>query len=232
MDEALLSRAKAVGVRVLRGARVTQIGRLETGWHCQTNTGDIHRADHIFLATGKHDIRRWSRPPGSQADLLGFKAYWTLNLEEETSPARVELHLFPGGYAGLQRVGDSQVNLCLLVRKKTFRALGGDWTSLLRHILNASPKLADTLRHANGCNAKPLAIGAIPYGHVQRKNDGLWRLGDQGAVIPSFAGEGMSIAMHSSRLAAEVVLSGGTAEDYQRRLGARCKPADQPSHPR
>jgi len=46
----------------------------------------------------------------------------------------------------------------------------------------------------------------------------LWRLGDQAAVIPSLAGEGMSIAMHSARLAAEVVLAGGTSQTYQRVL--------------
>jgi flavin-dependent dehydrogenase len=65
---------------------------------------------------------------------------------------------------------------------------------------------------------KPLAISAIPYGYVRAFSDGLWALGDQAAVIPSFTGDGMSIALHSGCLAAEMVLRGATAEQFQRRL--------------
>ena len=59
---------------------------------------------------------------------------------------------------------------------------------------------------------------SIPYGYVETRADGLWRLGDQAAVIPSFAGDGMAIALHSARLAARIFLKGGTAEDFQLRL--------------
>jgi flavin-dependent dehydrogenase len=67
---------------------------------------------------------------------------------------------------------------------------------------------------------RPLAIASIPYGYVRSGSDGLWRLGDQAAVIPSFAGDGMSIALHSGNVAAACFLDGGTAADYQRRLAA------------
>ena len=68
---------------------------------------------------------------------------------------------------------------------------------------------------------KPLAIGRIPYGHVQQQSDGLWRLGDQAAVLPSCAGEGMSIALHSARLAAEAMMRDETADRFQRDLAQR-----------
>jgi flavin-dependent dehydrogenase len=55
---------------------------------------------------------------------------------------------------------------------------------------------------------------------VQRRADApdLWRLGDQAAVIPSFSGDGMSIALHSAELAASMYLDGSSADDYQRTL--------------
>jgi flavin-dependent dehydrogenase len=53
---------------------------------------------------------------------------------------------------------------------------------------------------------------------VQRRSDGLWRLGDQAAVIPSFSGDGMSIALHSAELAANTYLQGAGADAYQRKL--------------
>jgi flavin-dependent dehydrogenase len=45
-----------------------------------------------------------------------------------------------------------------------------------------------------------------------------WRLGDQAAVIPSFAGDGIAIALHSARLAADIHLAGGSAWEFQQRL--------------
>ena len=44
-----------------------------------------------------------------------------------------------------------------------------------------------------------LAISPIPYGYLARRIAGLWRVGDQAAVIPSFTGDGISIALHSAR---------------------------------
>src|SRR6201999_3729739 len=68
------------------------------------------------------------------------------------------------------------------------------------------------------CWDRPLAISSIPYGYVRREGDDVWRLGDQAAVIPSFAGDGMSIALHSARLAATYHMRGETAAAYQRRM--------------
>jgi flavin-dependent dehydrogenase len=53
---------------------------------------------------------------------------------------------------------------------------------------------------------------------VRDASDGLWALGDQAAVIPSFTGDGMSIALHSGCLAAEMYLRGERVEQFQEQL--------------
>jgi flavin-dependent dehydrogenase len=68
---------------------------------------------------------------------------------------------------------------------------------------------------------RPLAISSIPYGHLAGQPSGLWCVGDQAAVIPSFTGDGMSIALHSAALAAEMYLAGDSAEQYNHRLHAQ-----------
>jgi flavin-dependent dehydrogenase len=173
----------------------------------------------VFHATGKPAVRGGRRPPGPQPDLIGFKQHWTLSPSQAGGiEGRVQLHMFPGGYAGFEPVGRDRANLCLVVRGGAFKALGQAWPALLAMILEASPNLAARLEGAIASTPRPLAIGVIPYGHVRREGEGPWRLGDQAAVIPSFAGEGMSIALHSARVAAEVELAGGTGGDFQRRL--------------
>ena len=72
--------------------------------------------------------------------------------------------------------------------------------------------------------ARPLAISGVPYGFVHQGADGPFRLGDQAAVIPSFCGEGMAIALRSATLAASVIANGGTASDHHARLRREVSP--------
>ena len=219
MDEALLARAVEVGARVMRGRRVTRLQRLAGRWRAQLNDGHTIEAANLFLATGKHDLRGWTRPAGRQADLIGFKQHFTLAPDQAGKiRGRVELHLFPGGYAGLEAVEGDRANLCLVVRKRALNAAGRSWPSLLEHLQTTCPSLGERLRGARPSTDKALAVAAIPYGYVRAHGDGVWRLGDQAAVIPSLAGEGMSIALHSARLAAELFLSGESSQTYQRAL--------------
>jgi flavin-dependent dehydrogenase len=213
LDEAVLARAAAVGAEVRRGVRVTALSR-DGAWRAQGEGGEAFEAATVFLATGKHDLRGWKRPPGRQGDLIGFKVHLRL-FAAHALDRLVELHLFPGGYAGLELVEDGRANLCLVVRRHAF---GGRWEGLFERLLQACPHLARRLDGAEAEAPKPLAIAAIPYGYVRTRSDGLWRLGDQAAVIPSFAGEGMAIALHSAELAADFALAGRGPDDFQRML--------------
>lgn len=219
LDEALLVRAEAAGARVRRGARVKALARQGDGWAAELETGETVAGRQAFLANGKHDLRGWRRPAGAQPDLVGFKLHWRLRPQQTQALARrVHLCLFPGGYAGFEPVEAGLANLCLLVRRKSLDAHGGRWDLLLAAIRTACPALDARLQGAEPCWDRPLAIAGLPYGYVRRTGDGPWRLGDQAAVIPSFAGDGMSIALHSAHLAAEHYLAGSDVHACQRQL--------------
>lgn len=219
LDEALLELAVEAGVTVRRGAKVQALTRRRSGWSARLADDTEIFAMSTFLATGKHDLRGHGRPPGRQDDLVAFKLHWILAPEATRALAEhVELVTFDGGYAGLQLVEGGRANLCLLVRRRRFQALGARWDRLLAAMRRDSPHLDARLAGGQPCWARPMALSAIPYGHVQRDADGLWRLGDQAAVIPSFSGDGMSIALHSAALAATTHLAGHPPEVFQRRL--------------
>jgi menaquinone-9 beta-reductase len=219
LDEALLRRASADGATIRRGVRVRALSPTRGAWAVRLDDGTSVQTDAVFLATGKHDLRGHRRPPGLHGDLVAFKAHWQLAPRQAAElEGHVELVLFEGGYAGLQPVEEGRANLCLVVRRGRFLALGRHWGRLLAAMRAESPRLDARLTAARPCGARPLALSAIPYGHVRRRTDGIWRLGDQAAVIPSFSGDGISIALHSARLAAATFLAGGTPDGYQRRL--------------
>jgi flavin-dependent dehydrogenase len=60
-------------------------------------------------------------------------------------------------------------------------------------------------------------VGAIPYGYRRRAVIGknVFPVGDQLCVIPSFTGDGTSLALSSGLAAAQAVLAAKSAGDFQ-----------------
>jgi len=219
LDEALLHHAAQMGAKVLRGRGVTNI----TGGNSVTLAdGEVLHSDALFLATGKHEIRGFRRRSASET-LVGFKMHFRLQ-PFATSQLRqfISLILLREGYAGIQLIEDDQANLCLLVKRARLQRVGGKWPELLADICRECPYLERLLDGATPLLPQPLTIYRVPYGYVHKPSDesdkSIFRLGDQAAVIPSFTGDGMSIALHSAYLASTVVLRGGNAEVYHRQL--------------
>lgn len=214
LDEVLLTRAALAGCDVRRGISVEKLHR--TGDQClvQVRGGEAIEANTIFLATGKHELNGCERGGGTQHDLVGFKMHWKLaRAQTEQIRGAMELFLFIQGYGGLSLVEEDTANLCFVVRRECLRRVGG-WEALLESILDEVPGIRDRLQDAIPCWTKPLAISPIPYGHLSGAADGIWRVGDQAAVIPSFTGDGISIALHSAALASQMFLDGKTADQY------------------
>jgi flavin-dependent dehydrogenase len=220
LDEALLNRAAQLGCRVERGAFVESLTNSGGNWHAHLRGGESWSAPTVFLASGKHDLHGFERKPAPQADFVGFKLHWRL-APDQTLALRelMELYLFPGGYGGLSLVEGDAANLCLVVRRSVLRNIGG-WPELLAAIQRENPHIAQRLSRATPLWERPLAVSPIPYGYLAGQPNGLWCVGDQAAVIPSFTGDGMSIALHSATLAAQMHLAGESAESYHRKLHA------------
>jgi flavin-dependent dehydrogenase len=216
LDEAILLRASAGGADLRRGVAVRSLHRLDERWIAELDDGSKIAAAEAFLATGKHDLRGWKRPPGRQNDLIAFKLHWRITAAQISALGPcVELFLFPGGYAGIELVESGILNLCLVVRSGQFARLGSRWDVLLSRLRAKFPRLHQALAGAEACWDRPLAVASIPYGFVQSRGDGPWRLGDQAAVIPSFSGDGIAIALHSARMAADYFLSGRSNCEFQ-----------------
>jgi flavin-dependent dehydrogenase len=225
LDDALLRQAAQVGAVVLCGRTVRHLTRRDGDWSVEAdNTGPMV-ADAVFLATGKHDVRDVPRPR-SDHDSVGMKMYFILGPEAARRlDGATELTLFPGGYAGLQEVENGRAVLCIAVRRAAFQAYGGNWTRLLAAIGGSSRRFPAMLDGAIPLLPRPLAVASIPYGYrVRCSPDGLFRLGDQAAVIPSLTGDGMAIALHSGEAAAHAWLTGADPAAYHRALNRTLAP--------
>ncbi|WP_158930244.1 NAD(P)/FAD-dependent oxidoreductase [Acidisphaera sp. S103] len=222
LDAALLSRAESAGAIVQRGQTVRHL-TLDLGeWTAQTGDQSGFTAETVFLATGKHDVRNLPRAR-SDRGAVGMKMYFHLAPgPAKTLDGAIELTLFPGGYAGLQLVENGRAVLCIAILRQAFQRYGGGWPGLIASIEQRSRRFAAMVAGARPLLARPLAVAGIPYGYQAGPEDsgGLFRLGDQAAVIPSLTGDGMAIALHSGQSAAETWMAGGDSVAYQRALGS------------
>lgn len=217
LDEALLEHAAAAGAGIERGVTV----RAVTGLDLDTSAGPATPGT-LLLASGKHDVRGIKRDTAGTLDgLIGFKQYFRVSPAVRSAlRGFIEIVLFDGGYAGLQLVEGGIANLCLLVDRPRYDASGG-WPALFDSLL-AEPHLRRRLGDAEPLLDRPLTISGVPYGFIDRSDGPAFRLGDQAGVIPSFSGDGMSIALHSARLAAHAVVEGADAPAYAARFRRDC----------
>jgi flavin-dependent dehydrogenase len=220
LDTALIAEAIAAGVHVERGRSVQALGRTPSGiWQATLDDGTTWEAPTVFLATGKHDVRGHARPRDPQR-WIAFKMYFRLGSAQAAELARAsELMLYPGGYGGIQPVEGGIANLCCVVQQRYLERVGHRWDNFLAKIQRDCPHLAMRLAGAEPLLARPIAITHIPYGYIRRTTEnGLYCIGDQAAVIPSFTGDGISIALHAARRAVAAYLAAEPAPLFQAKL--------------
>jgi flavin-dependent dehydrogenase len=230
LDTALITEAIAAGVRVQRGCGVQTLVRTTSNtWQATLDDGSTYEAPTVFLATGKHDLRGYTRPEDPDR-WVGFKMYFRLARTQAAELARAsELMLYPGGYGGIQPVEDGNANLCWVIQQRHLAQAGHRWENLLAKMQQDCPHLAMRLAGAEPLLAKPIAITHIPYGFIRRTtDDGLYCIGDQAAVIPSFTGDGISIALHTARCAVAAYHASEAAPLFQAKLRSGIAGPDAP----
>jgi menaquinone-9 beta-reductase len=215
LDTLLVGQAAREGAQIERGVAVRA---LETDRQIVLKDATKLSPESLFIATGKHDLRGLGRAR-DEAPTLGLRVRLAAHpgLSRLVGDA-IELHLFEHGYAGLVLQEDGSANLCMAVRKDRLALASGDPHILLSALGGELPQLAERLAYMDG-HSKVDAIAAVPYGWIGGDtSEGIFRLGDQAACIPSLAGEGNGLALASGVRAAHAWTEGGAlaAQTFQR----------------
>jgi len=225
LDSILIEAARDAGAKVDFGRTARAIGATRS---VSFADGGIAEADAIILATGKLNLRGGDRP--------GESAYGSakVGLRRSLRPSAgcaaelagtIELHLFTDGYAGLVLQEDGDLNLCLSVGSERLCEAGGSPDRLLAALADEAPLLGE--RVAGGMPRNDWSsIARIPYGwRARATTPGLFRVGDQAAVIASLAGDGIAIAIASATFASNALLRDGpaAAPAYQRDFARRAR---------
>jgi flavin-dependent dehydrogenase len=251
LDEELLRIAKEAGCEIRRGVRVTEIleGLDETTGSIlvSTSAGET-RASRLIVATGKSEFRSLNERVGRDNSYVGFKMHVRL---KPSCAAQLKNHcdlfVFEHGYGGLTDIGDGVADLCFLIERSALKSIGTNWESLSAHIGRSNWSASHYLDGAEPLSPSFATIAVLPYGFLRRAPapTGMFFVGDQMAVIPSLAGNGMTIALTTARRAVEAMIepiSEGSkvmrlrfapqaSRDYQRAARAALRPQLEAARP-
>ena len=218
LDAALLEATEAVGAVVRRGRAVRSADAEQR--LVRMDDGEEIAAQALILATGKHELRGVARRPGRPRaqTAIGLRTAVPVTARGVRALAgTVELHLFNEGYAGLLLQEDGMANLCLSVSQRRVAESGGV-PRLVDELAREAPQLLDHLRASPP--TKWDAVAGVPYGwRASGTAPGVFRTGDQAAVIASLVGDGLAIALSSGAAAGEALA--GLGPDAAPRWQAR-----------
>jgi geranylgeranyl reductase family protein len=231
LDQVLVDRTAELGVAVRFGCRVAGINRTQQGWRVALGTEEILSARLLIGADGRNSWVAQQLGLNSAASTHGRCIGFQTRLRSPGAAAgKIEIHLFPGGYAGLVALGDGTASLGLAIDRSK---LPGEKTEefLLTECLPQNPHLKMILQKSERV-AELRSAYPVYFSTRRCYTGGAVLAGDAARVSEPISGEGVFFAMQSGLLAAETLdyalRSGEVSADCLRRYEQACAQAFRP----
>jgi flavin-dependent dehydrogenase len=207
LDYTLVQKAVGLGATLLQGRRVRGLKKASRGWRLAVDHAGTDEELCARLLIGADGRNSWvahhlglASPATRQGKAAGFQL--RLIGSGEIAGA-VEIHLFPGGYAGLVGLGDNMVNLCLAI--ETTRLPKEDTVSfLLDRCLPRNLHLKEFLSRSRW-TGEIRATYPVYFPPRRCYGDSFILAGDAARVNEPVTGEGIYFALHSGQLGAAVI---------------------------
>jgi flavin-dependent dehydrogenase len=187
LDFELWKSAIALGVHARDRIRATAVSRNQSFFSIQSEQEHL-KARAVIDASG-----RWSnlsRTKHATADhWIGLKQHFY----EERASLDCDLYFFPGGYCGVQSLGNGTINVAAMVRADVARSLA--------MVFRQHHDLEERSRQWRPAS-EAVATSPLIFGKARTSNAGTVLVGDAAAFIDPFVGDGISRALHSGRLGA------------------------------
>jgi geranylgeranyl reductase family protein len=203
LDTVLLQRANEAGSVVRTDCRLQRVSRSSSGWQLATSTGENWIAKTLVGADGRNSWVARQLGINKHTAVQGRSVGFQLRLEcADAGNDRIEIHLFPGGYAGLVNVGDGISTLGLAIDKNLLPS--AEVKPFLLRELTKNPFLKRILQRAVSMDG---VRSAYPVYFSKRRSfaDAVLLVGDAARVTEPVSGEGIYFAMTSGIFAAKTL---------------------------
>jgi flavin-dependent dehydrogenase len=207
LDYSLSEIARLAGVRIEENTKVNDILFIESFFNIDTSQ-QKYTARVVCGCFGKRsniDIK-WKRPFTVAAknklnNYIGIKYHIKTDFPADT----IALHVFENGYCGIVRIEGDKYNLCYLTTATNLQKCKGVISEMEKSVLAKNPHLQKIFDESIVLHEAPLTISQVSFGKKTQVENHVLMLGDAAGMITPLCGNGMSMALHGSKLAAEQV---------------------------
>jgi flavin-dependent dehydrogenase len=133
---------------------------------------------------------------------LAVKAHYSGILDNDL----VALHNFNGGYCGVSKIENNVINLCYLADYATFKQYK-NIEDYQQNVLYKNKHLKSVFENSTLLFDKPLTISQISFEKKQPIENHMIMIGDTAGLIHPLCGNGMAMAIHSAKIASELILA-------------------------
>jgi len=207
LDAILAEIARQNGVELIEGTKVDEM-KFENETFClQTIAGNYH-AKIAIGAFGKRtnlDVK-WKRKfilqkPNKLNNYIGVKYHIKTNWPEDL----IALHNFENGYCGISQIEGNKYCLCYLTTARNLERCGNSIPDMERQILSHNPHLKKIFEGSEIISRSPTTISQISFEKKEQVYNHLLLAGDAAGMIAPLCGNGMSMALHGSKIAFEQI---------------------------
>jgi len=212
-DQLLYHRAKALGVRFYF-EKVKQVDYQNDLFTIFANNS-TYTSKVVLGAYGKRSIldKKMERDFSMKKQAwLAVKMHYRY---PEFPEHLVGLHNFEGGYAGLSKTESGAVNFCYLAHYPSFKKYR-DIEVFNNEVAAQNPFLRTFLSVARPIFDQPMTIAQISFDKKDAVVNHVLMCGDTAGLIHPLCGNGMAMAIHSAKIASELVLRFLQNENYSR----------------
>jgi menaquinone-9 beta-reductase len=207
LDYVMFKQAKSEGARDFQNCKLKELGRESQSWLLRLDRASgiqELRATVLIGADGRNSWVRHHLGMTSSASMHGRAIGFQLRLQSSNLvTGKVEIHLFPGGYAGVVGLGGNTLNLCLAVDKARFQQ-HRSLDRLLQFGLSSNPRLETILRHSER-SGEARSVYPVYFPPRLSFGDRVLLVGDAARVNEPVTGEGIYFALKSGELAARAI---------------------------
>lgn len=203
LDNTLATVANKEGVTVAEETKVADIIYRNNSFIVFTSRGEIE-AKVVAGAFGKRanlDVK-WKRhftqvQPNKLNHYLAVKYHIRTDFPEDL----IALHNFENGYCGISRIENGKYCLCYLTRGENIRKSHNSIPVMEHRILMKNPFLKKIFSEAEFLYDEPLTISRISFNKKTQVENHVLMIGDAAGLITPLCGNGMSMALHASKIA-------------------------------
>ena len=202
LDNYLYKKVHELGGKVVKDS-VTSIDFLDDIFSISTQSNEIFQSKIVLGAFGKRsnlDIELNRKFIKQKSPWLGVKAHYSGNFPNDL----VGLHNFEGGYCGVSKVENDVINICYLVQYESFKKYK-NIVDFQENVIFKNKNLEAIFKESNLLFENPLTISQISFEDKPKIENHVLMIGDSAGLIHPLCGNGMAMAIHSAKIASELV---------------------------